>query len=222
MNRISGKVILGIVVIVILLVLIAIQFFGNGAPDPSTGDVSLRIIAINRIAPDTDTDAGEKIARVGIKDPSPRVRCMAMVTLRKFARPEIRTSIEQGTRDDVARVRAAAAVTLGKYADGKAVDQLGELLKADKADEVRLAAALALARCKSRESTNMLVSAMKGNSSQTVQKQSLLLLLQGTGVSLAPEPDPRDAKIWARHMKQVMRYVDTTWGGELPGRMNNQ
>ena len=214
--------ILGIVVIVILLVLITIQFFGNGAPDPSAGDASQRIVAINKIAANASDDAGKRIARAGIHDPSPRVRCVAMLTLRKFARPEIRDSIEQGTRDEAPRVRAAAAVTLGKYVDEKAVERLGDLLKSDKDDEVRLAAALALARYKSRKSTNALVSAMKANSSQAVKKQSLMLLLQGTGVSLTPEPDPRNAKIWARHMKQVMRYVDTTWGGESSGGRTNQ
>jgi len=145
-----------------------------------------------------------------------------MVTLRKFARPEIRASIEQGTSDDAPRVRAAAAVTLGKYADSKAESRLGELLKADKDDEVRLAAALALSRYKTIKSTNMLVSAMKSNSSQAVKKQSLLLLLRGTGVSLTPEPDPRNAKLWARHMKKVMRYVDTTWSGQSPDGRNDQ
>ena len=222
MNRISGKVIVGIVVIVILLVLITIQFFGTGDPDPSAGDVPQRITAINEIASNGSTDAGEKIALAGIKDPSPRVRCAAMVSLRKFAIPKIRTAIEQGTQDDVARVRAAAAVTLGKYNDKKAVKRLAELLTDDKDDEVRLAAALALARQKSRESTEKLVSAMKSNSSPAVQKQSLLLILQGTGVKLSPEPDPRNAKLWARHKMQVMRYVDSTWTNESPGGRNEQ
>ncbi|MBT3199594.1 MAG: HEAT repeat domain-containing protein [Phycisphaerales bacterium] len=216
MNRISGKVIFGIVVIVILLVLITIQFVGDDTPDLAEGDVAQRITAINTIASSEGVDTGEKIAHVGVNDSNPRVRCAAMVSLRKFAFPEIRNAIEQGTKDQSSRVRAAAAVTLGKFNDKKAVNRLDELLQADKDEEVRLAAALALARCKSRESAKKLVSSMKTNSSQVVQKQSMLLLLQGTGVSLRPEPDPRDKKLWARHMKQVMRYVDTTWGDESP------
>ncbi|MCP4378636.1 MAG: HEAT repeat domain-containing protein, partial [bacterium] len=140
----------------------------------------------------------------------PKVRCIAILSLRKHARPEIRSTIEAGTKDKVPMVRAAAALTLGKYADGAAVKRLGDLLQTDQDEAVRLAAARGLARCKSRESRGLLVSAMKKNDNQEVQKQSLKLLLEGTGVSLAPDPNPRDKKLWARHVEKVMRYVNAT------------
>ena len=208
MNRISRNAVLGALAAVILIVVLAAQFLGGGLPDPSSGDVSQRIDAIGEIAAEGSRDAGETIASVAVKDRDPQVRCVAMVSLRKYARPENRAAIEQGTKDEASRVRAAAAVTLGKYADGEAVERLGELLKTDQHDEVRLAAALALARCNSRKGDDMLVSAMKGNSSQVVQKRSMLLLLRGTGVSLAPEPDPRNAGVWTRHMERVLRHVN--------------
>jgi hypothetical protein len=35
-------------------------------------------------------------------------------------------------------------------------------------------------------------------------------------VSLAPEPDPRDAEVWARHVLKVLRHVKATRDSESP------
>ncbi|MCP4375877.1 MAG: HEAT repeat domain-containing protein, partial [bacterium] len=189
MSKVSGKTVLGALVVAVLLVILAVQFFGGSTlHDPSSGNASERINAIRKIAAEGSLDAGKSIAKVAVGDEDPRVRCIAMLSLRKHARPEIRSTIEAGTKDKIPAVRAAAALTLGKYADAAAVKRLGNLLETGQDETVRLAAARGLARCKSRESKGLLVSAMKKNDSQEVQKQSLKLLLEGTGVSLAPDP----------------------------------
>jgi HEAT repeat protein len=222
MSNVSGKAIFGALVVVVLLVILAFQFFGNDLPDPSSGDASERIDAIREIAAEDSLSAGKSIAQVATGDKDPKVRCVAMLSLRKHARPEIRSVIVAGTRDKAAMVRAAAAMTLGKYADDAAVKRLGNLLNTDQDETVRLAAARGLARCKSRKSNDLLVSAMKGNDNQEVQKQSLKLLLEGTGLSLSPEPDPRDKKRWAMHIKRVMRYINATNAADSSGAKGNR
>lgn len=220
MNRISGKAIVGALAAVILIAVLAVRFFGGGLPDPSSGDVSQRITVICEMASDGSSGSVKAIADAAVGDRDPQVRCVALLSLRRYARPEFRAAIEQGTKDEVAKVRAAAAMTLGKYADVAAVERLGEILETDQDDEVRLAAARGLARCNLRKSEDLLVSAMKGNSSQAVQKRALKLLLEGTGVSLAPEPDPRDAAVWARHVLKVLRHVKATRDSESPRRQS--
>ena len=188
----------------------------RGSATVEGGTPEERIESIFRLEAGREPGAGKAIAEAAVRDRDPQVRCVALLSLRRHARPEMRAAIEQGTRDEVSRVRAAAAMTLGKYADGAAVERLGEILETDQDDEVRLAAARGLARCNSRKGDDLLVSAMKGNSSQAVQKRALELLLEGTGVSLTPEPDPRDAGIWARHIERVLRHVNAARTSESP------
>lgn len=188
----------------------------RGSATVEGGTPEERIESISRLAAEGEPGAGKAIAEAAVGDRDPQVRCVALVSLRRYARPEIRAAIEQGTRDEVSRVRAAAAMTLGKYADGAAVERLGEILETDQDDEVRLAAARGLARCNSRKGDDLLVSAMRGNSSPGVQKRALELLLEGTGVCLAPEPDPHDAGVWARHVLRVLRHMKATRASEAP------
>lgn len=176
-----------------------------------------RIESISRLAAEQAPGAGKAIAGAASDDRDARVRCVALMALRKYARPETRGAIEQGTRDDVSKVRAAAAGTLGMYADAQAVERLGELLASDHADEVRLAAARGLARCNSRKADDLLVSAMRGNSSPVVQKRALTLLLEGTGVHLTPEPDPNNAAVWGRQVQKVLRHIQATRTSGTPG-----
>ena len=211
-------------VLVLVVVVVSLCVSGRSATVDGRPPAE-RIESISRLAAEQPSGAGEAISRAAIGDRDARVRCAALAALRTCAQAESRTAVEQGTRDEVSRVRAAAALTLGAYADGAAVGRLGEMLAGDRDDEVRLAAARGLARCNSRQADDLLVAAMRGNSSPAVQKRSLLLLLEGTGVRLVPEPDPRDAAVWARHVGRVLRHVSATRANQTPrksGRENDR
>jgi len=181
-----------------------------------------RIESISRIAAAKGNGAGRAIAGAARDDRDAKVRCVAQMALRRYARPEIRATVEQGTRDEVSTVRAAAARTLGEYADARAVERLGELLSRDQSDEVRLAAARGLARCNSPAADDVLVSAMRGNSSTAVQTRALTLLLEGTGVRLTPKPDPKDAAVWGRHVQRVLKHVKSTRASGEPRRQTGR
>ncbi len=177
-----------------------------------------RIESITRLAAEGGAGAGKAIAGAAVGDSDPQVRCVAFVSLRTYASPAVRDAVEKGTRDEVPKVRAAAAMTLGEYADGAAATRLGEVLLTDPDEGVRLAAARGLARCDSDQADDLLASAMKANTSAAVQERALKLLLEGTGVKLTPEPDPKDAALWARHVRNVMRHIEATRANEPLGR----
>jgi len=188
--------------------------------DPKvTGSTSAeRIESITRLAAERAPGAGKAIAGAATGDPDPQVRCVALVSLRKYAGPEARPAVEQGMSDNVPKVRAAAARALGMYADSAAAKRLGDVLQTDRDEEVRLAAARGLARCNSDEADDLLVSAMKTNNSPAVQKRALKLLLEGTGVRLTPEPDPANAEAWAGHLRNVLSHIEVTRAANEPRR----
>lgn len=212
----SGRMVWILAAAAVLIVAVGAVGMFVWRPAPTVGGQTPaeRIESISRLVAERAPGTGKAIAAIAVGDSDPRVRCAALVGLRTYARPEIRAAVEQGTKDEVSRVRAAAALTLGKYTDGAAAERLGEMLARDRDDEVRLAAARGLARCNSRKADDLLVAAMKGNSSPAVRKRALELLLEGTGVTLMPEPDPHNAGVWGRHVRRVLRHINATRANE--------
>lgn len=105
----------------------------------------VREVAVIVAAQIGDVRAGARIRRA-VSDAHPSVRFQALVSLAELEGEEARVSLFAGLADDDAHVRANAAVALAMLSpDAPTADRLAKLL-ADPSAEVRLEAALALAK----------------------------------------------------------------------------
>jgi HEAT repeat protein len=88
------------------------------------------------------------------------VRSSIIQTISEFRVPLAQQVMEAGLGDNDAVVRMASCRGLGKRAAAASVPQLGQVLRGDKNQDVRMSAAEALGRIKSPEALQALVAAV--------------------------------------------------------------
>jgi HEAT repeat protein len=128
---------------------------------------ALRIEAIEQLAIQADgTDSpqqreiAEQLARQIQVETDPLVRATIVRTIAEFRAPISQQVLEAGLGDGDAHVRMACCHALGKRAEAASVPRLAHALRADKNDDVRMAAADALGKIKTPESLQSLVAAI--------------------------------------------------------------
>jgi HEAT repeat protein len=127
-----------------------------------------RIEAIEQLASQSDgTDSPkqreivEQLARQIQKEPDPLVRAAIVQTVVEYRVPLALQVLEAGLGDTDGMVRTACCRALGKRADTTSVARLGQVLRNDKKQDVRMAAADALGKIKTNESMQALVAAVE-------------------------------------------------------------
>jgi HEAT repeat protein len=126
-----------------------------------------RIEAIEQLVDQSDgTDSPkqreivEQLARQIQKEPDPLVRATIIQTLVAYRVPLAQQVMEAGLSDGDAVVRLACCRALGKRAEAASIPRLGQVLRNDKNQDVRMAAAEALGQIKTTESLQALVAAV--------------------------------------------------------------
>jgi len=142
----------------------------------------------------------DQLARQIQVEPDPLVRQAIVRTIAEFRTPMAQQVLEAGLGDDNKAVRIECCRELGKRAEAPSVAALATALRADKEQDVKVAAAHALGKIKSPEALQALTAALddRDPAMQYVGVQSMKSL---TGKDYGP-----DVQAW----RQVAA------GGELP------
>jgi hypothetical protein len=141
-----------------------------------------RVRSIGHLADRHPSGAAQALADAVTKERDPEVRQAALVGLARFATPDARTAVDQGTHDTSARVRAAAAATLGMYRDEVAVNRLGEMVLGDPDPEARLGAVTGLGRHRSAKALVFLMDAAEKDMAVEVPTAALAQLYYKLGM----------------------------------------
>ena len=194
----------GAAVVAVGVALILIGVFGRARIEGArTGD---RIQSICRLADAKPFGAGDALAEAAVKDPDVRVRQAALIGLGRFVEPKHRATVEQCTQDASAPVRRAAAITLGLYGDETAAARLGEVVRGDPAEEVRLGAVMGLGLCAAPETLAWLMEAAEKDDAPAVQLQAIKELYAKFGAQYFGEPSrvpdwPQEAAASVEYLK---------------------
>jgi len=184
--------------------LILIGVFGRARIQGArTGD---RIQSIFRLADARSFGAGDALAEAAVKESDVRVRQAALFGLGRFVEPKYRATVEQGTQDASAPVRRAAAITLGLYDDAAAAARLGEVVRGDPAEEVRLGAVMGLGLCAAPETLAWLTEAAEKDDAPAIQYRAIRELYAKLGMSYIGK-EPHRVKDWPRQVAFVVEYL---------------
>jgi len=174
----------GVVIVAAGATLLATQYlgwgWGAGRVEGLTSEDRVR--SIGHLADRRPSGAAQALADAATKEPNPEVRQAALVGLARFATPDARTAVDQGTRDASARVRAAAAATLGMHRDEAAVNRLGEMVLGDPEPEARLGAVTGLGRHRSAKALVFLMEAAEKDMAVEVATAALAQIYHKLGM----------------------------------------
>jgi len=194
----------GAVVVAAGVALILIGMLGRARIGGATPDE--RITSICRLADAKPLGAGDALAEAAINESDVRVRQAALVGLGRFVEPKHRATVERCTQDASAPVRRAAAITLGLYDDAAAAARLGEVVRGDPAEEVRLGAVMGLGLCAVPETLAWLMEAAEKDDTPAVQYQAVKELYAKFGMSYIGE-EPHRVKDWPGQVAFLVEYL---------------
>ena len=184
----------GVVIVAAGAALLATLGWGWGADRVEGLTCEDRVRSIGRLADRQPSGAAQALADAVAKEPDPAVRQAALVGLARFATPDARTAVDQGTHDTSARVRAAAAATLGMYRDEAAVNRLGEMVLGDPDPEARVGAVTGLGRHRSAKALVFLMEAAEKDMTVEVATAALAQIYYKLGMRYTGtqgQPDDR-------------------------------
>jgi HEAT repeat protein len=102
----------------------------------------------------------DQLARQMQVEPDPLVRQAVVRAIAEFRTPMAQQVLEAGLADEDSAVRVACCLALGRRAEAVSVGALANALRTDENIDVRLAAAEALGKTKSREAIQSLIVAL--------------------------------------------------------------
>ncbi|MCP4375168.1 MAG: HEAT repeat domain-containing protein, partial [bacterium] len=192
----SGKVIVGIGLGVVMILVIAIQFFSSGLPDVSSGTTEERISAIHTVAASGSKETARILAGVVSSDAPPAVRREALAGMVHHPEPNHRPAIKKSVKDASPAVREIAVSALSMYKDKDATADLIEVVREEPEERVRHAALRGLVRCEDPTSIVTLLDRAENGDTNETKRIAMKGLLRKLGVRMSVDRDPKDGRGW--------------------------
>jgi hypothetical protein len=165
-----------------------------------------RMASIRQLADERAPGAADAIAKAAGEEPDPSVRATAVATLGRLHRPRDRALIEECTKAPSPAVRAAAAATLGYYGGEAVADRLGEIVRNDPSEQVRLNAVTGLGRSEHSKSIVHLLEVIETTDDPNVQHRSMREIHKKLGMRYIGAK-PIGVKDWKRQSAAVAEYL---------------